>query len=133
MPVERISRGFKDLSMTFNSNPLTNDLILLKDETAIARSVRNLVLTFTGERFFQPDLGSKVSRLLFEPMTPIVSDQIKDEITRTIKSYEPRVELKSVVCTPRYDEYDYSVTIKYKIIGIDLRPTELSFLLQPTR
>lgn len=119
--------------MTFNSNPLTNDLILLKNETAIARSVRNLVLTFTGERFFQPDLGSKVSRLLFEPMTPIVSDQIKDEITRTIKSYEPRVELKSVVCTPRYDEYDYSVTIKYKIIGIDLRPTELSFLLQPTR
>jgi len=133
MPVERISRGFKDLSMTFNSNPLTDDLITLKNDVAIARSVRNLVMTYTGERFFQPELGSQVSRLLFEPMSPIVSDQIKDEITRTITAYEPRVELQTVICRPRYDENDYSVTVKYKIIGLDLAPTELSFLLQPTR
>ncbi|QFG06269.2 baseplate wedge subunit [Synechococcus phage S-SCSM1] len=133
MPVERISRGFKDLSMTFNSNPLTEDLITLKNDVAIARSVRNLVMTYTGERFFQPNLGSQVSRLLFEPMSPIVSDQIKDEITRTITTYEPRVELQQVICQPRYDENDYAVTVKYKIIGLDLAPTELSFLLQPTR
>lgn len=133
MPVERISRGFKDLSMTFNSNPLTEDLITLKNDVAIARSVRNLVMTYTGERFFQPNLGSQVSRLLFEPMSPIVSDQIKDEITRTITTYEPRVALQQVICKPRYDENDYAVTVKYKIIGLDLAPTELSFLLQPTR
>ncbi len=65
MPLERISKGFKDLSMTFQVNPINYDLIALKNETAIARSVRNLVLTYPGERFFNENLGSKVSRSLF--------------------------------------------------------------------
>jgi phage baseplate assembly protein W len=91
MPLERVSRGFRDLSLSFSRNPLTDDLISLKNEVAIARSVRNLVMTFTGERFFQPKVGSRVSRLLFDNMSPILADQIKDEISTTIKLNEPRV------------------------------------------
>ena len=81
MPLERISRGFKDISMTFQVNPLNYDLIGLKNESAIARSVRNLVFTLPGERFFNENLGSKVSRSLFENMDEISASVIQDEIT----------------------------------------------------
>ena len=66
MPVERVSRDFKDLSMSFQVNPINYDLIALKNETSISRSIRNLVLTYPGEKFFNQGLGSKVSRSLFE-------------------------------------------------------------------
>lgn len=133
MPLERVSRGFKDLSLSFKRNPLSDDLITMKNDVAIARSVRNLVMTFTGERFFQPDVGSKVSRLLFDNMSPILADQIKDEIARTLAINEPRVAVENISCIPNYDGNDYEVTIKYKIIGIDVPAAELSFVLQPTR
>jgi len=94
MPVERLSQGFQDISMTFKVNPLTNDLITLKNETSIARSVRNLVMTLQGEVFYNPIVGSRVSRLLFDNMDAATSDLLKDEVTRTIKNYEPRVDLK---------------------------------------
>ena len=77
MPVERVSKGFKDISASFQVNPLTYDLIAIKNETAIARSVRNLVLTAQGERFFNPILGSKVSRLLFENVDEITASAIQ--------------------------------------------------------
>jgi len=133
MPVERVSKGFKDLSMTFQANPLNYDLIALKNETAIARSIRNLVFTYPGEKFFNENLGSKVSRLLFENMDDISSSIIKDEIENTIRSYEPRVNLISVEVNPNYEENEFNVTIQYKIIGIDALPQQLSFALQPTR
>lgn len=133
MPSERISRGFKDLSMSFQVSPLNYDLIGLKNETAIARSVRNLVLTYNGERFFNQNLGSGVSRLLFENMDPITADAIKDEIERTIVNYEPRVDLTSVDVVPNYDDNEFNVTIRYNIVGIDVLPQQLSFALQPTR
>ena len=133
MPLERVSRGFRDLSLTFSKNPLTNDLISLKNEVAIARSIRNLVMTFTGERFFQPEIGSRVSRLLFDNMSPILADQIKDEISTTIRLNEPRVELNDIKCIPNYDGNEYEVTIRYTIIGLDMSPQELNLVLQPTR
>lgn len=133
MPLERVSRGFKDLSLTFNRNPLSNDLIQLKDDVAIARSVRNLVLTNTGERFFQPEVGSRISRLLFNPMTTVLADQIKDEISSTININEPRVDLSEVKCIPNYDGNDYEITIRYTIVGLDIPAQELNFVLQPTR
>lgn len=133
MPLERVSRGFRDLSMTFSRNPLSNDLIQLKDATAIGRAVRNLVMTHTSERFFQPKLGSRISRLLFEPMTAILADQIKDEIRTTITQFEPRVRLNKVVCIPNYEGNDYEITIRYTIVGIDIPAQELNFVLQPTR
>lgn len=133
MPLERISKGFKDISMTFQVNPLNYDLIGLKNESAIARSVRNLVFTLPGERFFNENLGSKVSRSLFENMDEISASVIQDEITNTINNYEPRVNLIGVVVSPNYDENEFNVTINYRIVGIDVLPQQLSFALQPTR
>lgn len=133
MPLERTSRGFRDLSLTFKVNPLNQDLITIKNDTAIKRSLRNLVLTYTGERFYNPELGSKVYRLLFDVMTPIVSDQIKDEIERTVILYEPRVEVDEVLVNPNYDDNEYNVSIKYRVVGADITSQNLSFVLRATK
>jgi phage baseplate assembly protein W len=133
MPLERVSKGFKDLSMTFQVNPLNYDLIALKNESAIARSIRNLVLTQPGERFFNENLGSKVSKSLFENMDEVSASIINDEIRNTINNYEPRVNLIDVIVSPNYDENEFNVTIQYRIVGIDVLPQQLSFALQPTR
>ena len=133
MPLERVSQGFKDISMTFQTNPLNSDLIALKNETAIARSIRNLVLTYPGERFFNQNLGSNIGRALFENIDDISASTIKDEIENTINNYEPRVDLINVVVDPDYDNNNFNVTINYNIVGIDVLPQQLSFALQPTR
>ena len=133
MPVQRVSKDFKDLSMSFQINPLNSDLIAIKNETAIARSVRNLVLTLPGERFFNQNLGSKISRSLFDNIDDISASVIKDEIENTINNYEPRVDLINVIVSPNYDNNEFNVTINYYIVGIDVLPQQLSFALQPTR
>ena len=133
MPVERVSQSFKDISASFKVNPLNEDLIATKNETAIARSVRNLILTKHGERFFNPILGSQVSALLFENIDKLTASAIADEIRITIDNFEPRVELTEVEVFPDYDNSEFNVTIRYKIIGIDVQPQQLSFVLQPTR
>jgi phage baseplate assembly protein W len=133
MPLERISKEFKDISMTFQSNPLNRDLIGLKNETAIARSVKNLVLTSQGEKFFDSSFGTKVSKLLFENIDDMTASIIKDEISFTLNTYEPRIEVTDLSVKPNYDENEFAVTIQYKIIGIDVLPQQLSFALQPTR
>lgn len=133
MPIERVSKGFKDLSMSFQVNPLNYDLIALKNESAIARSVRNLVLTQPGERFFNENLGSAISASLFENMDDMSASVIRDEIRSTITNYEPRVQLIDVIVSPNYDNNEFNVTIQYKIIGIDVLPQQLSFALSPTR
>ena len=133
MPVERVSKSFKDLSMSFQVNPINYDLIAIKNETAIARSIRNLVLTYPGERFFNQNLGSKVSRSLFENIDDISASVIKDEIENTINNYEPRVDLIDVLVDPDYDNNNFNVTVNYYFVGIDALPQQLSFALQPTR
>ena len=133
MPLERVSRGFKDVSMSFKVNPLNNDLIALKNATAISRSVRNIVFTTPGEKFFQPTFGSRVSQMLFENMDEITSLSIRDEIENSIRRFEPRVDLKSVQVTPDFDSNQYDVVITYQIIGADVSEQQLEFVLQPTR
>jgi phage baseplate assembly protein W len=133
MPLERVSQGFKDISMVFKINPLNQDLISLQNASAIARSVRNLVMTFPGERFFSPDIGSKISRSLFQNMSSIEASVIKDEIKYTIETYEPRVDLIDVIVTPMFDDNAFDVTLIYNIIGLDIPAQELTFALQPTR
>ena len=133
MPVERLSRGFKDLSASFQTNPLSNDLIALKNESAIARSVRNLVLTGRGERPFQPILGTGVSRLLFENMDKLTASSIRSEIRTTIENYEPRVEINEILVEPDFEGNAFHVTLQYFIIGIDVPEQELTFALEPTR
>lgn len=133
MPLERVSRGFQDLSMSFQVNPLNYDLISLKNEAAIARSLRNLVLTSKGERLFNQNLGSGVKRLLFDNVDFLSADNIKTEIENVINNYEPRVRLIEVIVNPDEDNHNFNVTINYFIQGIDVLPQQLTFALQPTR
>jgi phage baseplate assembly protein W len=133
MPLERISKGFLDISSSFQVNPLNFDLISIKNETAIARSVRNLVLTTPGEKFFNENIGSRISKSLFENIDEINASIIKDEIVNTIENYEPRVELIDVFVSPDYDNYTFNVTIQYIIVGIDVLPQQLTFALEQTR
>ena len=133
MPVQRLSKGFKDLSASFQTSPLSNDLIALKNESAIARSVRNLVLTGQGERPFQPVLGTGVSRLLFENMDKLTASAIRSELRTTIENYEPRVEINEILVEPDFEGNAFHVTLQYFIIGIDVPEQELTFALEPTR
>ena len=133
MPVQRRSRGFLDLSASFKNNPLSNDLIGLKNENAIARAVRNLILTTQGERPFQPVLGSNVNNLLFDNMDKLTASALKDEIRNTIENYEPRVEIEEIIVDPNFDNNEFNVTIQYYIVGIDVPEQELSFVLESTR
>ena len=133
MPLERVSIGYKDLSMSFKQNPLNNDLIVLRNENAIARSIRNIILTTPGEKFFNEDFGSNVSKLLFDNLDPLTALEIKEQITFSIVNYEPRADLLQVDVTPDYDDGEFDVVITYKIVGVDAAAQQLSFALQPTR
>ena len=132
MPLERVSQGFKDLSMSFQANPLNSDLIAIKNETAISRSIRNIVFTLPGEKFFNENFGSRVSKSLFENVDEISASIIKDEIENSINNYEPRVQLIEVQTIPDYDNGAIDVIINYRIIGVDVPAQQLEFVLQPT-
>ena len=133
MPAQRVSKGFKDLSMSFKFNPLSGDLIALKNENAIARSVRNIVLTTPGEKIHDPYFGSNVNALLFENVDEISAVAIRDEIENSLKNYEPRIVLEEILVDPDYDMNQFDVTITYRIVGIDVPPTQLEFALIPSR
>ena len=133
MPLERVSQGFKDISMTFQANPLNNDLIGLKNENAIARSVRNIVFTLPGEKFFNENFGSRISATLFENMDDISASEIVDEIKESIINFEPRVDLIDVEAFPNFENNQFDVRIIYEIIGADVPAQELQFALQSTR
>ena len=133
MPLERVSQGFKNISMTFQANPLNDDLIALKNENAIARSIRNIVFTLPGEKFFNASFGSRITESLFENIDDITSTIIVDEITQSIENYEERVKLLDVQASPNYDNNSYDLTIRYLIIGRDIPAQELQFVLQSSR
>ena len=133
MPAQRVSKSFKDLSMSFKFNPLSGDLIALKNETAIARAVRNIVSTTPGEKLFDPEFGSTVSEILFENLNDITAVSIRDEIRSSLRNYEPRVELIDVFVDPNFDENQFDVKITYRIVGVDIPPTQLEFALLPSR
>ncbi len=133
MPLERVSQGFKDISMTFQANPLNDDLIGLKNENAIARSVKNIVFTLPGEKFFNETFGSRITESLFENIDDITAGVIVEEIRESIESYEPRVSLIDVEAEPDYDNNSFNVIISYEIIGADIPPQELEFVLQSSR
>ena len=132
MPQQRVSQSFKDISMSFETNPLNSDLIALKNTSAIARSLRNIVFTQPGEKFFNPEFGSRVSESLFEVVDEVSTIAIRDEIRSSIINYEPRVNLLDVLVNPNPDENEMNVTIKYEIVGIDIPPQQLDFVLLPT-
>ncbi len=133
MPQERTSRKFKDLSMSFKTNPLNDDLIGLKNTSAIARSLKNIVFTQPGEKFFNPDFGSRISESLFENVDNVSALAIEDEIRNSIINFEPRVNLLNVSVNPNEDDNEMNVIIQYEVTGIDVPPQELEFVLLPTR
>ncbi len=130
---ERRSKGFKDISATFKINPINSDLIGLVNYNAIARSVRNLILTVPGERPFNPVLGSGVNALLFNQLDNITSSSIKTEIVTTLENFEPRIELNNVIVAPNAEQHRFDVTIQYYIVGIPLDVQEIQIALVPTR
>tara|TARA_Y100000816_G_scaffold276959_1_gene246647 strand:- start:394 stop:795 length:402 start_codon:yes stop_codon:yes gene_type:complete len=133
MPQERASRKFKDLSMSFKTNPLNDDLIGLKNTSAIARSLKNIVFTQPGEKFFNPDFGSRITESLFENVDDVSALAIEDEIRSSIINFEPRVNLLDVSVNPNPDDNEMNVVIQYEVTGIDVPPQQLEFVLLPTR
>ena len=129
----KVSRTYKDISLSFNPHPITKDLPILKNANAIRRSVRNLVQTIPGERFFNPLLGSSVYESLFDLADFGTSSLIESEIITTLENFEPRVENVRVRVDPRYDQNNFDVTIYFDIVGQELPSQEFSFILEATR
>jgi hypothetical protein len=130
---QRVSRSFKDISLSFDPHPITKDLPVLKNANAIRRSVRNLVQTIPGERFFRPNLGSSVYDSLFDLMDFGTATLIESEIITTLDNFEPRVSNVQVRVDPRYDQNNFDVTIFFDIVGQELPTQEFSFILEATR
>ena len=130
---QRVSRSFKDISLSFDPHPITKDLPVLRNERAITRSVRNLVQTIPGERFFNPILGSGVRSLLFDFVDIATADSIEEEILTTISNFESRVNNVQVQVDPRPDRNNFDVTVYFDIIGQSLPSQEFSFILEATR
>jgi phage baseplate assembly protein W len=133
VPLESVSRGFKDISLSFKRNPVTNDIISLRNEDAIKRSVINLVRTRVGERFFNPLLGSKVDNYFFELADFTIVEPLRDEIRNVINNFEPRVVLRDVDIDLYPEDNSMDVSINYDIVGLSVPQQAITFVLQPTR
>ena len=133
MAIQRVSRGFKDISLSFNTHPVTKDIPILKNERAIIRSVRNLVETIPTERFFNSDIGSNVRSSLFNFVDFGTAEVIKAEIESVVDNYEPRVENLQVYVDPQPDNNSFEVYVEFDIVGQQFPTQEFSFLLEATR
>ena len=133
MAIKRISRAFKDISLSFEPHPITKDLQILKNENAIRRSVRNIVETIPTERFFNSSLGSDVQDSLFGFVDYGTASQIEDQIITTVTNFEPRVENINVEVEPQMDNNSFGVIVQFDIVGQAFPPQEFAFLLETTR
>ena len=125
----KVSRSFKDVSFTFSKNPITRDIVTLKNEEAIKQAVKNLVLTKINERPFNPLLGTNTTSYLFELSTEIGEQRLIDEIERVIINNEPRVALENISVNLADNENAFDVYIEYLIVGASPEIQELSFIL----
>ena len=133
MAIQRKSRAFKDISLSFSPHPVTKDLPVLINERAISRSVRNLVETIPTERFFNSLLGTDIRDSLFEGFTPLTATVIEDQIRTTIYNNEPRVGNVNVVIQGLPDSNQFEIEVIFEIIGLDLPIQNFTFILEPTR
>ena len=129
----RVSRAFKDISLSFSPHPVTKDLPILKNESAIRRSVRNIVETIPTEKFFNPDFGSDVYKSLFDFVDFGTANVIQGQIKTSINNFEPRVNNVRVEVDPQPDLNQFEVTVIYDIIGQEFPTQEYSFILEATR
>ncbi len=133
MAIQRKSRAFKDISLSFSPHPVTKDLPVLINERAISRSVRNLVETIPTERFFNSLLGTDIRDSLFEGFTPLTATVIEDQIRTTIYNNEPRVGNVNVVIQGLPDSNQFEIQVIFEIVGLDLPIQNFTFILEPTR
>lgn len=133
MAVLKVSKGFKDISLSFDPHPVTKDLPILKNDRAIQRAVRNLVQTQFNERFFSPDLGSSVGDLMFEFVDFGASTEIKEQIKQVVEEFEPRVDNVMVEVSPRPDLNEFECVVAYNIVGLSVPTQEFTFILEATR
>tara|TARA_S200000501_G_C20783646_1_gene726178 strand:+ start:192 stop:596 length:405 start_codon:yes stop_codon:yes gene_type:complete len=133
VPLSKISRGFRDISLSFKRHPVTNDLVPLKNEDAIKRAVQNLVRTKIGEVFFRNDIGTRITGSLFELANEDLVDPISTEIETVITNFEPRVNLKNVDVNSRPEDNALDIEISYNIVGLSLPIQTINFILEPTR
>ena len=127
-----LSKIYSDIDFTFTKKPVVGDVALSYDDQAVIRSVRNLLSTRNYERPFNPDLGSSLDALLFENISPLTANSIKNEITRMIGNYEPRANIKDVVVNSQPDKNAYNVTLSFYIENATL-PTTVTLLLERNR
>ena len=133
MAIQRKSRAFKDISLSFTPHPVTKDLPVLVNERAIVRSVRNLVETIPTERFFNLIIGTDIRASLFENFSRTTVNVIEDQIRDTVRNFEPRVDNVGIEVTSRPDENTFEVKVLFDIKGLDLPTQGFTFLLEPTR
>ena len=133
MAIKRISRAFKDISLSFNPHPITKDLTILKNENAIKKSVRNLVQTIPTERFFNSALGSEVRDSLFDFVDFGTASVIQNQIQITLENFEPRIDNVTVEVVPRPEVNEFEVTVFFTVVGQDIPTQEFTFMLEATR
>ena len=127
------SRAFKDINLSFKRHPVTNDVVTIRDEDAIKRSVRNIIFTILGEKPFEPDFGSTVNESLFDLSTSLNEIRIADDITASLKRYEPRISDINVTVSLYPDSNEMNATVQYEIVGLPTPPQEVEVLLFPAR
>ena len=131
--VVKISRAFKDISLSFTRHPVTNDVTVLKNEDAIKKSVINLCRTRINERFFNDILGTSIEDSLFETNLDDIASFLEREITVLLQNFEPRIALTGVIVESLVDSYELQIRIEYDITGLPFPSQNIDFLLQPTR
>lgn len=129
----QISRGFKDISLSFTKHPITNDILILRNEDAIKRSVINLVRTQIGERFFNNLLGTSIESSMFELTTSDITTVLKEEISTLLNNFEPRIRFRNVAIEIVEDYNELNISIEYDIVGLSVPTQNIEFILQPTR
>ena len=133
MAIQRKSRAFKDISLSFTPHPVTKDLPVLSNERAIIRSVRNLVETIPTERFFNTLIGTEIRDSLFENFERSTVMVIEDQVREVLDNYEPRVTNVGVQVDAQPDNNEFDVTVFFEIVGLDVPQQSFTFLVEPTR
>ena len=125
--------SYRDINITFKKHPVTDDLVVSKDASAIKQAIVNLLLTNKGERLMNPTYGSDIRSYLFEPMDYGTANQIKNNISDTIETFEPRIRVLQISATPNFDDNGFDITMTYNVIGTDTPPVTVDFFLSRTR
>ena len=125
--------SFKDLNITFKKHPVTDDVVVSRDASAIKQAIVNLLLTNKGERLMNPNYGSDIRRYLFEPLDYGTANQITGNIKSTIDTFEPRISVLNLRALPNMDDNGFDVEMTYEIRGTDDPPVTVDFFLARTR